>query len=137
MITNGQKAIIHIAKQDIGLSDDEYSAVLARAGVSSSKDLDNKGFLIVMSHLEKLGFKTTSKRRPWRKNKRIPGKDALMSKLEAIVLDMGLSWGYVDAIARKRFGVDSVRFLGADDLYKVVQMMAVYQKRKEKKKGAV
>ena len=42
-------AVIHIVKQELGLSDDEYRDILEReTGVRSAKDLDEKGFRRLM-----------------------------------------------------------------------------------------
>lgn len=44
-------AVIHIVKKELGLSDREYRDILKKAaGVSSSKDLDEKGFRKLMNH---------------------------------------------------------------------------------------
>jgi len=62
-ISNRQKAVIHVAKQQLGIVDEDYRAVLQRAaGVSSSRDLDETGFDKVMAELERLGFRKTRKR---------------------------------------------------------------------------
>jgi len=133
MISNDKKAVIHIAKAQVGMSDDEYRDLLGSVGVESSKDLNNKTFALVMTRFEKFGFKTTSKTRSRRKINNLPkDKVALMKKLEAIILDMDLTWGYVDAIARKRFNVETAQWLAGEELFKLVQMMAVYQKRKRR-----
>ena len=43
MISKGKKAQIHIAKQQLGLTEEDYRALLARtAGVSSSKGLTDR-----------------------------------------------------------------------------------------------
>lgn len=56
-LSSGQKAVIHIAKQQLGLSDEDYRAALAgHGGVSSSRDLNRAGFLRVMKHFEACGF---------------------------------------------------------------------------------
>lgn len=133
MIDNRKKAVIHIAKAQVGMSDEEYRDLLGSVGVESSKDLTGKTFAQVMSRFEKLGFQTTSKTRSQRKVSNLPkDKKQLMKKLEAIILDMDLSWAYVDGIARKRFKVDAAQWLGGEELFKLVQMMAVYQKRKRR-----
>ena len=44
MISNAKKAVIHIAKAQVGMTDDEYSALLDGVGVESSVDLNNKTF---------------------------------------------------------------------------------------------
>ena len=144
MINNRKKAVIHIAKAQTGMTDDEYKALLSSVGVKSSTGLNSKTFQIVMEEFEKLGFRTTSaasaaagsKRSAKRKRKvnNFSGsKKNLMKKLEAIVLDMDLSWAYVDSIARSRFKVDTVQWLETGDLYKLVQMMVIYQKRQSLK----
>ena len=133
MIDNRKKAVIHIAKAQVGMSDEEYRDLLSGVGVTSSVDLNNKTFAQVMSRFENLGFQTTSKTRSRRKVSNLPkNKKQLMKKLEAIILDMDLTWEYVDAIARKRFNVDAVQWLDGEELFKVVQMMTVHQKRKRR-----
>lgn len=56
-------------------------------------------------------------------------KVPLMTKLEAMLADMSLPWSYADGIARNVCKVDKVRFCNAGQLYKVVQVLAVYQRR--------
>lgn len=134
MISNDKKAVIHIAKAQVGMTEAEYRDLLGSVGAASSKDLDNKTFDQVMVRFEALGFRTTSKTRKTRKVNNLPkDKRSLMKKLEALILDLGKSWAYVDAIARKRFGVDAAQWLEGEELYKLVQMIAVYQKRKKRR----
>ena len=60
-LTNNQKAILHVAKRDLGLSDEEYrDALEACGGVRSAKDLDYKGFKAAMKHFETCGFESSS-----------------------------------------------------------------------------
>lgn len=128
-------AVIHIAKKQVGMSDDEYGDLLGSVGVESSKDLNSKTFTVVMGHFEKLGFKTKSKIRK-RKTKNLPlGKKESMSKIEAIILDMDLSWAYVDSIAKSRFKIDRAQWLEADELRKLLKMMIIHQKRQQKKQA--
>lgn len=59
-LTKKQTALIHVAKAQLGLSDDDYRAVLRdEAGVGSSRNLDNDGFDAVMERFRSLGFKPT------------------------------------------------------------------------------
>lgn len=133
MISNDKKAVVHIAKAQVGMSDEEYRDLLGSVGVDSSKDLNNKTFAQVMARFETFGFQTTSKTRSRRKVNNLPkNKQALMKKLEAIILDMDLSWAYVDSIARSRFKVAAAQWLDGEKLFKLVQMMAVHQKRKRR-----
>lgn len=67
MISNAQKAILHVAKAKLHLEDDFYRSILREnAGVESSTDLTNKGFDKVMKRLEQLGFYNTARRRKGR-----------------------------------------------------------------------
>jgi len=134
MISNSKKAVIHIAKAQVGMSDGEYRDLLSSVGAASSKELNDATFNKVMGRFETLGFRTTSKprKRPRKVSGLPPSKRELMAKLEAILLDMDLPWAYVDGIAQKRFGVDTVQWMDAEDLHKVLKMMIYHQNRKRK-----
>jgi len=134
MISNKKKAVIHIAKAQVGMKEEEYRDLLSSVGAETSKDLTDKTFDRLMGQFQRLGFKTTSKTRSKRDVSNLPhGKKALMKKLEAIILDMGLTWGYVDAIAKKRFDVETAQWLEPEDLLKLVQMMVKHQNRQHQK----
>jgi hypothetical protein len=63
MISNAQKAVLHIAKSQLQLEDEMYRAILQEnSGCSSSSDLTNTTFDQVMKRLEELGFKNTARR---------------------------------------------------------------------------
>lgn len=52
-----QIAVVHIAKDRLRMTDEDYRALLwEAAGVSSSRDLDGAGFRAVMNRFEALGF---------------------------------------------------------------------------------
>jgi hypothetical protein len=56
--------LLHVAKRQLGIADDEWRALLSRvAGVVSSADLDDFGFQRVIGELNRLGFRSTSARR--------------------------------------------------------------------------
>lgn len=58
MLNNQQKAVIHVAKAQLGWDDNTYRDVLkAHGGTSSSVNLSYAGFLQVMRHAKKCGFK--------------------------------------------------------------------------------
>lgn len=133
MISNKKKAVIHIAKAQVGMTEQEYQDLLGSVNVSSSKHLNNKAFSIVMQHFDSLGFKSKSKTRSKRKINNLPkGKKALMKKLEAIILNLDLTWGYVDAIAKKRFHVEKAQWLERPELHKLVIMMQYHSNRRKK-----
>ena len=57
-LTRKQTALIHVARTQLGLSDDDYRTVLLHeAGVETSRDLDNDGFDAVMARFKALGFR--------------------------------------------------------------------------------
>lgn len=56
-LTNKQKAILHVAKGKLNLSERDYRAALVHvAGVTSSTELDKAGFEAMMGLFEYLGF---------------------------------------------------------------------------------
>lgn len=56
-------------------------------------------------------------------------KLAMVKKIGAILADNKLPWSYADTIAQKRFKVQVVEWLRADDLEKVMQMLITYNRR--------
>lgn len=53
-----KKALVHIAKQDLQLSEEDYRRILQSvAGVESSTSLTREGFEKVMARFQEMGFK--------------------------------------------------------------------------------
>lgn len=112
---------IHIARQQLGLEDDIYRAVLARvAGVSSAKSLSERQAGAVLAEFERLGWRpkpsTKAKGKP-HNFIRLPEE---VRVIEAQLADMGLSWAYADAIAKRMFGVPRVAWLKTPDKYRAI-----------------
>jgi len=126
MISNSKKAVIHIAKAQTGMTEDEYRALLSSVGVASSKDLIPLKFDIVMKRFGKMGFK---RKKSKKRGAPATSKTRLLGKITAMCIDMGLKQGYVNAIARKMFGVDLVAWCDADQLRKIVAALMYYKKR--------
>lgn len=60
-ISSGQRALLHVARAKLGMSEEAYRALVARAaGVASSRDLDRAGFDRVVAELQRLGFRSSS-----------------------------------------------------------------------------
>lgn len=132
-------AKIHIAKKHLGYDDATYRDVLERVtGKTSCKQMDLGELKKVVMELKRLGFTptpTATKTPTWgKKPSTTKPKQALMDKIEAVLADLSLNWNYAHALAKKMFGVDMVHWLDTDRLYKVVQALAVYQKRQDKNK---
>lgn len=123
-IGNKKKAVIHVAKSKTGMSEEEYRDLLASFGVASSSDLAVKDFSSLMRHFEKLGFKSSSFKRP------TESKQRLMAKITAIRAELHLPEAYVDAMALKMFQVASYRWLSADQLHRLVAALTYHQRRR-------
>lgn len=64
-LTNPQKAILHVAKSKLRLSDEFYRSALAQiAGVTSSTEMDREGFEAMMGYFDYCGFKPTEAKGP-------------------------------------------------------------------------
>jgi nucleotidyltransferase/DNA polymerase involved in DNA repair len=90
MITTAQKTLLHVAKSKLGLSREDYEAILfEQAGVSSSTELDNHGFDQVVKRFEELGFHNTTRR----VRRREPGATVTaeqLSKIQALFHELGI-----------------------------------------------
>lgn len=63
MIDHKKLALVHLAKKTLDMHEDDYRALLSRAGgVDSAKNLDANGFAAVMVEFGKLGFESTASR---------------------------------------------------------------------------
>lgn len=64
--TKKQIALLHVAKRELGLTEDDYRAVLARYGkADSAADLDLAGFNHVMRYFTAIGFRSTWTKRTY------------------------------------------------------------------------
>lgn len=128
--------LIHIAKSQLGLDDGIYRQMLVNVtgqngqpGKSSCSKMTLAELQLVLDHLKAKGFKSKSSRHGQRPN---PGKNrnALMSKVEALLADGGYHWNYAHGMAQRMFGVDKVDWLEPDQLHKVVAALAINARRK-------
>ena len=126
MISNQRKAVIHVARGQLAMSDEDYRALLRGvAGVASSVDLDETGFAAVMAEFERLGFRNT-KGRAQPAHRDGMATPAQIGKIRAL-------WkGYTGEdddlrLARwleKKFHVSHVNFLPGDRAGKVIGVLA-------------
>jgi len=132
-LTNKQKALIHVAQTRLGLDDSTYRDMLeAQAGVRSSRELDYRGFLAVMGHLEKCGFKNPP-RSPFTKGgrgKERPGMatEGQIRKIKAVWLSLagsyysrGQEWRALRGFLKKRFRVEHENFLTFEKAHAVIE----------------
>lgn len=137
-IDNAKKAVIHIAKAQTGLTEDEYRGLLSSVGVESSKDLTGAKFRILMDKFEKLGFRTTSKQRTKKPRIRVPAsKEKLIGKIKFILGDLNLSLAYADGMAKKMFKIEFFEWADQDQLRKLIAALTYHKNRLKKKGSAV
>jgi len=121
-LSKKQKALLHIAKSKIGMTDAEYRDLLERFGVKSSKDLKQDQWDELYAHLQHCGFVPHHKKAKKSGMHERPARDkaSLTSKVEALLADMDLSWAYADELARRICKVDKFRFVARDEIYKII-----------------
>lgn len=118
-IRKRQLAQIHIAKSQLKLDDDTYRAVLMDvAGVSSSKDLSAKGRRDVLERFESKGWKN-NKHRGKPVNVAVD-KAPLISKIEALLADQQLPWGYANGIAKQMYKIAKVNWCDEKQLRGII-----------------
>lgn len=106
MLASRRKAIFAACRQ-LGLDDDTRREMLRKvAGVGSTKDLGLDGCQKVLDHLRSVGAARTPKAKavgqhPGTPQKWQVGAGELVSKIEAQLADMKLSWAYATAILKR------------------------------------
>lgn len=135
MISRANQAKIHIARQQLGMTDEDYRALLSRvAGVRSSKQLTQHSISRVLRELERLGFQPKpsqkSKGKPLNFNSsRMP---AMIEKVEAQLADMGLSWSYADAIGKRMWGIERTAWVRDEQMLKgMISALHTEQKKRD------
>lgn len=131
MISKDKLAQIHIAKSQLGLDDEAYRAILARAaGVNSSKDLTDRGVSLVLNEFKRLGWKPKAPKRAGR----VPNtfnKREEFAKVEALLADMGAPWSYAEAIAKQQTGLAKLEWLKTEKQFRGV-IAALYVEREKR-----
>lgn len=136
---NNGLAQIHIAKQQLGMDDDTYRAVLwAVARVKSAKDLDHAGRAAVLDHFRKCGWKPKPPKKPFPGRPRNIDSELRgpqLKKIEALLADAKRPWSYVDGMARRMFGVEGVTFCHEDQLQRLIAALTYDQQRRRAKEA--
>lgn len=100
-----RKRAIRAACNELGIDDATRKEIMReKAAVSSSTELDMAGANKVLDHLRACG---ATKKPPRKHGNRPHNYDRLpeyITKVEALLADMGLSWEYADSIARNITG---------------------------------
>jgi phage gp16-like protein len=134
-------SIIHLAKKDLQLTDDEYrDLMLGVTGKTSSAQLDWQGRHKLIEHFKKLGFKVkgTQADRP---APNVGGhRQAQIGKIEALLADAGRPWAYADGLVKKLFAstskVERIEFCDSKHLGKVIAALAIDATRRSERAAA-
>ena len=122
MVSRGQIKLIHLAKDRLGVTDEDYEEILELyGGVRSSKDLSPESFFKVMEHFRELGFEGRGGRLfgpPTEPAK--PGKlyEMVTPAQRALISHLVGELGWLDNPARleqfmiKRLGIKTIRTKG-------------------------
>lgn len=148
-------AKVHIAKAQLGLTDDAYRAILARHDVESASALDMPGLEKLLDHFARLGWKSkTARSRKGDKhgapknlgrgqgkgNAKPYDRSLLLTKIEALLADKGagqdrhVPWDYAAAILRRMYKVERLDWATAEQLRGV---MVALMKGGKRKGGAI
>ena len=145
-ITKRQIQYIQSLRRRLGIDDDTYAAMKSSVGVNSTRDLDNGRFDALIQRMSQVelgrrkressegpsepiraGRKSAKPGTPGRRP--APEKRAVLAKIKALLKDIGRDESYADGIARNMFGVDKLAWCDAMQTFRVLQALAVYQRR--------
>jgi phage gp16-like protein len=147
MLTRKQISLIHVAKQKLGMKEDEYKAMLSRFGVFSSLDLKPEQFDECIRLMRGWGFegggqkaagsRTDDGGRTTEGGFSNPPKDddksRLLGKIGALLRVLELPWNYADGISMNMFRVRKVKWLHGGQLRRVVAALVYHQNRQKTK----
>ena len=121
-------AKIKIAQKALAMNDDSYRALLTRVtGKDSAAALEKREMEAVLREMQRLGWKPVN---PQGTRPRVASaKDRTSAKIGAILKELNLSWNYAHGMAKAMFARERVEWLDAVELHKLMQALAVYQRR--------
>ena len=125
-------AKIHIAKKDLGLSDDEYRDILYRVTKKRSSSKMTFGQLeSVIRELKTLGWKNAAPKKEFRKtsNSGIRKIYALWGELQSLGAVTSGDKTALDAFVKKHTGVDSAQWLDVPTAQRVIEILKQWLKR--------
>lgn len=130
-------AKIKIAQKQLAMDDDVYRAVLLRVtGKKSCADMSLEELDLVLTEMRRLGFMPKPKKSSLGYTpKRRQSADAMLKKVEALLLDNGWSWNYAHGMAKRMFSVDRVQWLPHDKLHKLVAALQIHANRLKEREG--
>lgn len=127
---------VHIAKNKLGLSDDEYRGIIASQfeGKTSAKDLSDRRLVALIEHFKTLGFRAPAKKKstkgPARAGSRPLAPGEVASKIRALWLslyNLGIVRDPAEAamatFVTRMSGVSAIQWLDPDSAIKVIEAL--------------
>ena len=141
-IGNREKAILHVAKAELGLSDEIYRALLKEiAGVTSSVDLDRAKYQEVLEELKKKGFRVRLKKHKGKKFDELGHRPGMASPKQLRLIDT--LWLEVSRSKDPKralrlflfghFGASDLRMVDIETAGKVIEALKAMKARATKK----
>lgn len=137
MTPNAKKMIgaIKAGQAFLGWDDATYRATLNRlTGKTSATRCSLDELQTVKEYMHTAGFPRQS-----RKHGRRPSvpktREAMLSKVEAQLADVGRPWSYAEGMAKRMFKRERVDWLTTEELTKLMQALAVDAKRRAKREN--
>lgn len=135
-------AAIHIAKTQLGLDDAAYRAIIRRVSASHGAEVDSAGRLdrtqmvAVLEEFRRLGAARPGAHKPAHypgrpHNLESPRMPAMIEKVQAQLADMGLTWAYADAIAKRQCGIARLAWVRSpEQLRGIIAALDVEQEKR-------
>ena len=124
-LSSTQIAKIHVAKKQLGLSDDEYRSILSSFNVKSSKDLKQSQWLELENYFIKLGFQPKQSPKYTKNN-----RDRCLHKIQSILDQYKLPTNYLNGISQRMFKKD-IGQCNPKELQSVLISLIKYSKKRE------
>ena len=126
---------VHIGKSVLKMTDEQYKRfLLDTVDKHSCTVMTDAELMQVLRAMTAKGVVFSAKNAPKRPAPKAD-KAQYLAKITALLTEYGLPQSYADGIAKKAFGVNFVHWLEVWQLKKVVQMLSVYDRRKQKAKN--
>lgn len=125
-------AQIHIARQQLGLEEDDYRSILERVtGKRSSAELSDTQRRAVIAELKRRGFKSRGANRRKSSKPYVRKVFALWGELKRTGVWREPGIASLRAFVKKMAGVDDPEFMDHDEARKVIEAMKKMQERAE------
>lgn len=126
MPNHASYAKIHIAKKELGITDETYRDMLhLHFQAKSATELSPRQITVLLNHFKAKGWQPKrpgrAGKRPFQAKGQAPAsKDRLINKIEAHLAERKLPWNYAHAMAKRICRVERVEFCDETNLLKLV-----------------